>query len=412
MPPSQQIDVTGFNVLRVDSGPWCILFNPDSTTVGSDIVVNLDPRLFANSTPPAPGTLVDAGALKLVVAGNPSPAVGRIVVGRAAWTFSDARYRSFLITAFDGFLQRCEALENGPLRPGASEVLRGVVAQHVPSTFAENLYLAHGLFSQDNPGQTWFDLQPGMRLRFDFENRQFVPPTAGAGALSGFVGGPTVLTDVVGTPGPAGRPRVGVDAFLSAVRLPAVPVTPGGFGDVVDLAAALGPGRRHVRFCYPTRVFPGADGGGVVGAANNIAVLGADDLATLATATAAYYATGDPGTALVGWFRGRTVVQPLIPVLVDGTERRHVPVGTTARQLLERFAPVPRLPGVLDDGASTALNHQRRQGGLDVSSLYGPASYAPVTLNAGALDPSGADALDFPVLAADVFHPPTGPDHG
>jgi hypothetical protein len=414
LPPSQQIDVTGFNILRRDSGgPWFVLFNPSSTAVGSDILVDLDSRLFAHSTPPAAGSLIDAGALKLIVSKDSGPPRGRLVVDHATWTFSDARYRTFLITAFDSFMARCEALEKGPLQPGASEVLRRVVAQHVPTTFAENLYLAHGLYSQDNPGQTYFDLQPGMRLRLDFESRQFVPPAAGAGALSGVVGGPSVTAEVVGTTGPSGLPAIGGEAVLRAVRLPPVPVAPGGFGDVVDLAAALVPRPRHVRFCFPARFFPAADSGGAVGAAGNIAVLGAGDLASLAKATTAYYATGDPGAALIGYFRGRTVVQPQIPILFNGTERHYVPVGTTARQLLERFAPAPRIPGFLDGGASTALNYQRRHGGLDdVSTLYGSASYAPVTLAAGDLDPSGADALDFPVLAADVFHPPTGADHG
>jgi hypothetical protein len=225
------------------------------------------------------------------------------------------------------------------------------------------------------------------------------------------VGGPTVIADIVGTTGPAGLPKVGIDAFLSAVRLPPVPVSPGGFGNVIDLAAALVPGLRHVRFCYPARFFPGADSGGVATAAGNIAVLGADDLTTLANATAAYYAKGDPGAQLIGYFRGRTAIQPQIPILMGGTERRFVPVGTTARQLLERFAPAPRLPGFVDGGASTALNYQRRQAALDISSIYSSASYAPVTMAGGGLDLSGADALDFPVLASDIFHPPAGVDH-
>ena len=59
----------------------------------------------------------------------------------------------------------------------------------------------------------------------------------------------------------------------------------------------------------------------------------------------------------------------------------------------------------MDGGASTALNYQRRQGGLDISSLYDTSGYSPVTVAAGDLDSSGADALDFPVLAADMFTP-------
>ncbi len=422
--PGQQIDVTGFNVLRIGTGPWCVLFNPSSRTVGADIAFGVDRRLFVGSALATAGTLVDAGTFKLsVVAGS-----GQVVIDHGVWSISTPGYRPDVMGAFDKFLAAAEALEKTTLQPGATEVLRRMVAQQAPATYAECLYMTHGVFSRDNPAQTYFDVQPGMRLRFDFEDRQFVPPNAGATALSGFVGGSTVTTDVVGLASPSGIPKVGVDPFLSAVRLPPVGVAQGGFGNVIDLAAALSSGGtaastghglaastrglRHIRFCYPARSFPGADSGGTVGAAGNIAVLGADDLTTLAKATTAYYTSGDPGPALIGYFRGRTVIQPLIPILVNGTRRRFVPVGTTARQLLERFALVPRFPGVVDGGASTALNYQRRQGGLDISSLYGTTGYSPLTVAAGDPDPSGTDALDFPALAADVFTEPVSDGHG
>ena len=405
-----------------------MLFNPSSLTVGENIVVPVDHRLVIGSALPATGTLIDVGTFKLAVVSGAHSSSCQVVIDRAVWSFPGPGYRPAVLGAFDRFLQAAEALETKTLQPGATEVLRLTVAQQVPATYEECLYLTHGLFSQDNPAQTFFDVQTGMRLRFDFEDRQFVPPNVGASVLSGFVGGSMVTTDVVGLASPSGRPRIGVDAFLSAVRLPPIAVAQGGFGDVIDLAAALTasgaaslPGRprqpsvhglRHIRFCYPARSFPGADSAGIVGPAGNIAVLGADDLATLASATNAYYTSGDPGAALLGYFRGRTVIQPLIPILVDGTRRRYVPVGTTARQLLERFAPVPRFPGFVDDGASAALNYQRRQNAVDVSSLYGTAGHAPVTLAPGDPDPAGADALDFPVLASDAFTYPAGAGHG
>lgn len=426
--PGQRIEVTGFNVLRIGTGPWCVLFNPSSLTVGDNVVVALDHRLFLGTALPATGTLIDVGTFKLAVVAGSHPPSCQVVIDHGVWSFSLPGYRPDVITAFDRFLVAAEALEKTTLQAGATEVLRSIVAQQVPATYAECLYMAHGVFSQDNPAQTYFDVQPGMRLRFDFEDRQFVPPNTGASVLSGFVGGSTVTTDVVGLTSPSGAPKVGVDAFLSAVRLPPVGVAQGGFGDVIDLAAALtsagtssvpgqphrlpSRGLRHIRFCYPARAFPGADSSGTVGPAGNIAVLGADDLTTLANATNTYYASGDPGAPLLGYFRGRAVIQPLIPILINGVGRHFVPVGTTARQLLERFALVPRFPGFLDEGASTALNYQRRQNGVDISSLYGSACYSPVTMAAGDLDSAGADALDFPILAADVFTYPASAGHG
>jgi hypothetical protein len=418
----QRIDFTGFNVLRIGSGPWCVLFSPHGLTVGADIVVDVDHRLFVQGARPTSGTLVDVGMFALAATGGAAPS-GQVTIDRGVWSFADTGYRAELVSAFDRFLQASEGLEKTTLQPGATEVLRWSVAQNVPATYAESLYLAHGVFSLDNPAQTYFDAQPGMRLRFDFENRQFVPPNVGAPVLSGFVGGPAVTADVVSVPGPSGAPRTGVDGFLSAVRLPPLAVAQGGFGDVVDLSAAVALGAasatarqparglRHLRFCYPARAFPGADSGGIVGPAGNIAVLGADDLTTLAAATKAYYTSGNAGAQLVGYFRGRTVVQPQIPVLVGGARPLFVPVGTTVRQLLERFAPMPRVPGFVDAGASAALGYQRRSGAVDVSALYAAGSYAPVTLAQGAADATGADPLELPVLAGDVFTTPTGPGH-
>ena len=412
-------------MLRVGSGPWCVLFCPSSLTVGDPIAVDVDPRLLVPGALPATGTLADVGMFALTAAGGAGAPSCRVMIDRGVWSFSNAVYRTNVIGAFDRFLQAAEALEKRTLQPGATEILRWSVAQNVPATYAESLYLTHGVFSLDNPAQTYFDVQPGTRLRFDFENRQFVPPNVGAPALSGFVGGPAVTVDVVGLATSAGAPRMGVDGFLSAVRLPPTGAAQGGFGDVVDLSAALalgggspsaprspgGRGLRHIRFCYPARSFPGADSGGIVGPAGNIAVLGANDLATLATATQAYYASGDAGPQLVGYFRGRTAIQPQIPILVNGGEPRFVPVGTTVRQLLERFAPVPRIAGFVDAGTSSALRYQRRSGAVDVSDLYAAAGYAPVTLASGALDASGADALDLPLLAGDAVTVPTGPGH-
>lgn len=126
-------------------------------------------------------------------------------------------------------MAKAEKLEGVALRPGATEVLRRIVAQRVPATHPETLYLTHGLFSRDGTAQTYFDVQPGMRLRLDFSHCQFVPSTLGATGLSGFVGGPTVIADVVGIPSPSGVPKIGVDAFLSAVRLPPIATAQGGF---------------------------------------------------------------------------------------------------------------------------------------------------------------------------------------
>ena len=141
--PGQQIDVTGFNVLRIGAGPWCVLFNPSSRIVGTDIALGVDHRLFAGSALATARTLIDAGSFKLaVVAGS-----GQVVIDRGVWSI-DIGYRPEVMGAFDKFLEAAEALEKTMLQPGATEVLRRMVAQQVPATYAECLYLTHGVFSR------------------------------------------------------------------------------------------------------------------------------------------------------------------------------------------------------------------------------------------------------------------------
>ncbi len=400
--PGTSINTPGFNVLRVSPGPWFVVYNPDSLVIGNPITIPVDHRIFTAQAVTAASTLIDAALLQLQVWPDNLPS-GQVVLQGDVWTFTGPGYRSALLTAFDGFLQQAEKLEASTLRPGAADALRALVAPRIPATYAEGLYLSYGVFSQANPARGYFDVRPGMRLGLAFEERQFVPPNLGAAPLSGFVGGATVTTDVVSLGGPSGAPQLGLDAFFSAVRLPPVPPAAGGAGGIVDLVAAAA-GLRHLRVCYPALSFPGADSAGTVGAAGNAALLGAPDLATLATATSSYYNSGNAGSNLVGWFRGRTVLRAHVPLLVNGTEPRYVPLGTTVRQLLEPLRVLPRLTGIVDGNASAALNYQRYLPGLGLTELYASDAYQQMTLAGGdGPDASGADVLDFPVLAGDAL---------
>ena len=408
----EPIEVPGFNVIQIARAPrtaggsWCVVFNPDSPdnlTVGESITVPLDERLFRGGLP-SPGTVIDAGMLTLTVVGDAGANTCQLVVGGSAWDFDTSAYRPTLVTAFTAFMEAAEQLEKSSLQPGATEILGRCVAARVPATYAESLYMRHGVVSRDD--RTYFDLQPGMRVAFDFEERQFVPLTAdpASGLLSGFVGGATVTTDVVSLPSSTGSPCIGVHPFLSAVRLPQVDAPKGGFAGLIDLVAVPRGPLRHMRVCYPP-TFPGADSRGYAGAGSNVAVLGANDRATLRIATDEYYATGH-AAGLLGFFRGRTVVHPQLPVLLGGSRPSFVPAGTTLRQLLERHGPVPRLPGVVDADTTVTLSYRRRQGGMDVTAIYKGVQQLVVDSNGGPDPVTGVDGLDFPVLAADTFDQP------
>ena len=116
------------------------------------------------------------------------------------------------------FLQKVEGLEGTRLRVGATEVLRSLLAPRIPATFAESLFFGTGFVAQDNPPRCYVDLSPGMRLRIDFQARQFVPANF-PGPLSGFVGAGGVTATVSSVPRTSGASRL--DARSVPVRRPA-----------------------------------------------------------------------------------------------------------------------------------------------------------------------------------------------
>ncbi len=430
--PGPAIDNSGFNVMRVSGSPWFIVFNPDPQAqgnpqaagqhlaVGNQFTVGVDPLLVvAKALPGAAATPFSGTMLQLRLApGNP-PSSYQIVLQPGVWptaqaTYAWPGYRTALLADFDGLLRAAEKLESSTLQPGAAEALRALLAARIPATYAESLYFSYGVFSQANPPRGYFDVRPGMRLAVEFEERQYVPPTAGTGLFSGFVGGATASADVISRGGPSGTPQLGLDAFFSVVRLPPIPPAAGGAGGIIDLVSATA-GLRHLRVCYPAQSFPGADEGGRAGPASNVTLLGAPDLATLASATNAYYSSGAAGANLIGWFRGRTVIRACVPLLVNGSQLRYVPVGSTLRHLLEQFWVVPRLTGIVAGGASPdPVNYLRPTPGVGLSQLYGDEAYSQLTLAGGdGIDSTGADVMDFPVLAGDVLPLPKSlPDPG
>jgi hypothetical protein len=346
---------------------------------------------------------VDVGAFRLEAAAQPGTL--QVTISQDLWSLSGGPYRNQVVTAFTSFLRQVQALEGTTLQPGATEVLRSLLAPRIPATFAESLFFATGFFAQDNPPRCYVDLSPGMRLRIDFQERQFVPANF-PGPLSGFVGGGSLTAMVSSVPHAGGGSRLTLSPFLTAARLPAVPPSPGGAGGLIDLVSAAAGGVRHLRVCYPPGGFVDPSSGGVAAAKGNVTLLGADTLASLEDATTAYYTSGQPSAPLVAFFRGRATVVPELPCFVDSSSQ-YVPLATTFRHLLEPFGVVSRLPGLLDTAAARSLSnvYRRHVPGIDVGSLFDTQNrYLPVrVLDIAGADASGADMLDVPVLARDAL---------
>jgi hypothetical protein len=249
------------------------------------------------------------------------------------WSITANGIREALRLAYIAFLQKVEAPAN-QLLPGAMALLRQVIAQALPLTFAETLYYSYGF----NPTAGYVNLQPGMRLRVDFENHQFVNPDP-TGNLTGFVGAGTSYLPVSTIAGST-EPSV-FDAFLGSMPLPIVAANTGGGAGVIDLQGSRFQ-MAYLRLIYPP-TFPSSDSGGATGPAQNAVILGAPTIAALESATTFYLANRNfIGLTGIVWtyFRGRATMIPEAACLVNGTPV-YVSVGTTVRQLTETFAALP-----------------------------------------------------------------------
>jgi hypothetical protein len=295
-------------------------------------------------------------------------------------------YRQGLLDSFDDFLQQANALEGGLIHPGGLSLIRGVLAHHLPVTFAESLYLHYGFFQgTTNKIQSYIDLQAGMRLR-----------------IEGDLGAGQSAYQLVESLRADGTPQLGLDAFFASTELPKVDTNTGGDKSAIDLASALKL-RRFVRLCYPPNM-PSSDAAVSQNALERVTLLGADTLVDLNSATNDYYQARAITKAgvLVSSFRGRTIAIPEIAMLLNGAPL-YVPVGTSVRQALSRFTVVPRLAGFRPAFPYRRFAADTQFTGDDIQDAYPEDFYHTVSFQSGTQASGPQDAFDLPVLAGDSY---------
>ena len=302
---------------------------------------------------------ITAGALTLVQAGG----VTKLTLTLTSATL-EADYRTFL-----------PQLSSLAASPAAIALVQRRLAERLPVAVNSGLRYYYGY---DQSGQQ-VDLMGGMRLRVEYQNYQFVHPVDKT-AQSGFVSSGTAYYGLNFQSDPAGD-YLSFDPFLSDIPL-AVPSSETVSG-LVDL---LQPGYRKpfYRLLYPDNFVPAT---GTVGAERVTALIGADSPSDLDQATA-YYRNPDQATVVppadvaLAYFRGRATLVPEIAVFVQ-EQPIYVPVGTTVRQLAERYGQPPLR------GRPQRLVHEG-SGNLP--------SYRFVHLG------EGSDAMDLPLVQGDRYY--------
>jgi hypothetical protein len=303
-----------------------------------------------NVTLPAPAPATQSTfSLKVVPAnGYPLSAIQIGVDQTLAWS-ADPTQRATMAMAFKVFRAQLEALEaagSPALLPGASDLIVNRLASALPLRFDEILTYYYAF---DPVGQT-IDLLPGMSLRVDWAGYQYCDGPGGPGfGLNGFGATGTSHLEI------ARRPDLtlafdGFSAqFSQGVSLQPPAGCPLLAGGPVDLQL-LGNGRRHLRLVWPAS-FSGAGSVDNSGTTNQLSctLLGASTFADIEAATAATLAGqsacgtqssgADPIVSIS--FTGRVTLVPQIWIWVGGVAQR-VPIGTTVRNMAQRFAdPIP-----------------------------------------------------------------------
>lgn len=300
--------------------------------------------------------------------------------------------------AYMAFLSNLELDGSAPtLRAGAAEMIKLRIAERLPLPIDQALFYYYGF----DGSRRIVDLQPGMRLRVDYEHYQLVHPSERV-ALDGYVGGGSVFYQVSSSL--AGDTSLAYalsfDQFLDKVQVRVSSDTAGvGAASTIDLQQpALR--RRYFRLAYPAQIQgPGARG--LTGTERVATVIGADTMAALESATKQFVDSGSitEPNAISFSFRGRATLTPEIAIFI-GEQQLYVSIGTTVRQLIERFGSMP-VAGL------TGQNLSSYRGRLRPLRLIhdGPnsdASYKYINFSNYAAFVS-SDIFDLPVVGGDRF---------
>jgi hypothetical protein len=381
-----------------DTAP-AYLFRASSQPAGASAITLYLPDLF-NNTPSISNPVF---VLTKPATSASYPYLITIAQNSVAWQFTDDA-RTQLWNAYLQFLTDLDVLVSGTpqLKPGAFNLITQALGRALPLLFSEQLDYVYRF----NGANGYIDLVPGMRLRVDGETRQFSgPPSTSNININGFVSSGTTFFDL-GEYWQGSQLNTGFSSYLSLTGRPIVPSTntTGGAAGGLDFYSALS--RMPLfRLLYPAN-FPAANTNGYADLTDNIVIIGANIFGDLQGATNQYIANGNfsgyESKISQTWFRGRAVITPEIPILVNGT-LEHVPVGTTVRQLLGMFGG-----GAYPAGSYAGGLTFRRAVNNIVDSIGTAASPEAVRTNdvriadlaLGAYS-GGVDAFDLPVIQGD-----------
>jgi len=317
---------------------------------------------------------------------NPS----ELIIDSKIWNFDGvASNRLNIREAYIDFLKN---LEESKLDPVDIQQVKTRLAEVIPVTFEELLFYYYGL----DQTAGYVDLQSGMRLRVDYQSYQLVHPVQNQ-KLHGYTGSGSSYYQIV-TQRTVTNNDVQVylsfDPFIARMHK----TTEGGnsVAGVIDLESSAHQSP-YLRLIYPGE-YADIASEGWLGTKKNVTLLGADTIANLKMFTEKYKSNGSVsgGQGHAFYFRGRAAVIPEFVVFVNG-QPEHIALGTTLRQLLDRYLSVP--PAM----EGQELGDLGLQGFLRLfhQGPHGQPVYRTVHIEHYQVYADGTDIYDIPLLKGD-----------
>lgn len=289
--------------------------------------------------------------------------------------------------AYAGLMADVET--RGGLDAGGLRVLQNRIAECLPLEYGDLLYYHYGW----NMSENYIDLHPGMRLRVDFQQYQFVHITEQK-AANGFAGAGSIYVPIhsyTHNEG-SGAQYLGFGPFLSRLLSSARgKLSTDGAGGLFDLVKT-GSRKPFFRLIFPNETIPAA------APERAVTIVGADRWQDLPTAIP--MAADDTGSIISFFFRDRATIIPEIQVFV-GNRELYVPVGTTLRQLLEKYAGIPAASASKPElAAFLGKTRPRRLLHTGPDSIPSYRFLNPGTTNVV----KNQDVFDLPLIKGDKFY--------
>jgi len=333
----------------------------------------------------------------------------KLTIGTAAWSFDTTDIRTTLVTAYTNFLKD---LETPPTQgegitgatPYGISLVQAAIASYMPQTFAEILFYNFGLSTMSTVGSGYVDLQSGMVLRATISDYINIPEYNVPTWVNGYAGA-TTLDFNIGSYNTLGNDwRVGFDGFLNvlskngalSVNVPASSSnsSQAGIAGGVDLyyPQFLQP---FYRIYFPDQIQnPSVTGTNTT--TTNFTIVAADSYTNLLTTDV------NPANTSTAYFRGRTTLEVLIKIIVNGTEQL-VPIGTSIGNVLEQLGMRPATTNGVFKTLRIYRSIQAALNNLDANKAIEPTLEIRFDWDGLAVysDGNGLNAMNMPVVAGD-----------